>query len=328
MVNLRSTLITTSFVVATALVVSKAVGIKEDDISASDVLDVEIIEESTFESMDYYALQNGLKTLALNASTLRIVNQSDLYFTRPDGLLYNNAGEEIAFQAKEGKFKNLKEELFLDGDVVFKASDGDYQARELYYNGSKDFLEAKGTIEAKLLDSSTKDKINISSNYMSSWINEQRSLFIGDVNGQVKRDRVYEGSFSFKSERMELNRNKSLITLNQNVFLERNNYDLQAQRAEIFLENYNKKLKYYVLYDDIKLVEQLNTSEGNSQTRRAYSEKLEGYMSQGKIVLTGAPRVEQGDDLIKGYQITLRENVELVEVEEAQSSFKLKKEKE
>lgn len=328
MINLRSTIITTSFVIATGLVVNQAVGIKPDDVSKSNFLDVEIIEESTFEKMDYFALQNGSKVIALNADTLRIVNQRDLYFTLPDGLLYNDAGEEIAFQAREGKFKNLKEELFLDGDVAFKATDGDYNAAELYYNGSKDFLEAKGRIKANLLDNSTNDTIKISSNYMSSWLNEQRSLFIGDVEGQVKRKRVYEGSFSFKAERMELNRRKSQISLNQNVFLERNNYDLQAQRAEIFLENYNKKLKYYVLYDDIKLVEQLNTADGDFQIRKAYSEKLEGYMSQGKIVMTGAPRVEQGDDLIKGYQITLRENVELVEVEEAQSSFKLKKEKE
>ena len=102
-------------------------------------------------------------------------------------------------------------------------------------------------------------------------------------------------------------------------------YKTNYTRLYTTIANFSREKMFY---DDIKLVEQLNTSEGNSQTRRAYSEKLEGYMSQGKIVLTGAPRVEQGDDLIKGYQITLRENVELVEVEEAQSSFKLKKEKE
>ncbi len=91
-----------------------------------------------------------------------------------------------------------------------------------------------------------------------------------------------------------------MINLSDNVYLERNNYNLRAQRADIYLENFNKKLKYYVLYDDIKLVEELTLPNGTKQTRKAYSEKLEGYMSQGKIVLTGAPSVEQGDDLIKG----------------------------
>ena len=48
----------------------------------------------------------------------------------------------------------------------------------------------------------------------------------------------------------------------------------------------------------------------------------------GKILLSGAPRVEQGDDIIKGYQITLRENVEMVEVDDSQSSFSLKRNEE
>ena len=83
-----------------------------------------------------------------------------------------------------------------------------------------------------------------------------------------------------------------------------------------------------MLYDDIKLVEKLKLDDGTTSTRKAYSEKLEGYMREAKIVLTGAPRVEQGSDLIQGYQITLRENVELVEVDDSQTSFTIKRNKE
>ena len=50
-------------------------------------------------------------------------------------------------------------------------------------------------------------------------------------------------------------------------------------------------------------------------------------MREAKIVLTGAPRVEQDQDVIKGYQITLRENVELVEVDDSQTSFKINRNK-
>lgn len=324
MINLKSTLTTLAFVLGTALIVSSAVGLKSDDDSESAQLDVEIVEESLFEKMNYFSLEDGVKSISVTADTLRIVNQRDLYFTAPDGVLYNEDGDEIAYQAREGEFKNSKKELILEGEVTMRSKDGTYNADGLYYNGSKSFLEARGNVKAKVVSESTKDRMNISSNYMSSWIDEGRSLFIGDVQGQVLRKRAYEGSFKFNSERMELNRLKSLITLNKEVFLERNNYNIRSQKAEIFLENFNKKLKYYVLYDDIKLVEKLQLSNGVSQTRRAYSEKLEGFMSQGKIVLTGAPSVEQGGDLIKGYQITLRENVALVEVEEAQSSFKMK----
>lgn len=325
MINLRATLTVTSFFFGTIIVATTAIGIKKGEDPASNLLDVEIIEESTFENMHYFTLNDGKEVMALDAKSLRVVNQRDLYFTAPDGLLYNKNGEKIAYTAREGEFKNVKQELVLEGDVKLTAKEGAYQANSLYYNGSKDFLEARGDIRANVVDMSTNDRLRVSSNYMNSWLNEQRSLFIGDVTGLLRRNRAYEGSFNFRAERMELNRLKSLVTLNNNVYLERNNYNLRAQRAEIFLENFNKKLKYYALYDDIKLVEELKLSSGQTQTRKAFSEKLEGYMSQGKIVLTGAPRVEQGEDLIKGYQITLRENVELVEVEEAQSSFRLKR---
>ena len=328
MINLKSAIITVSFAVGTVAMVTSAIGIKRGDDSASNLLDVEIVEESILEKMNYFSLDQGRKVVSLSADSLRIVGQRDLYFTAPDGLLYNENGDKIAYKAREGEFKNKRKELALDGDVKLSSPEGNYSAQNLYYNGSKGFLEARGNVQANVVDKTTNDQLRITSNYMNSWMKEERSLFIGDVKGKLSRKRAYEGSFTFSSEKMELNRLKSLVTLNKNVSLDRNNYHLEAQKAEIFLENYNKKLKYYVLYDDIKLVEELKLPSGASQTRRAFSEKLEGFMSQGKVVLTGAPSVQQGDDLIKGYQITLRENVELVEVEEAQSSFKLRQDEE
>ena len=77
----------------------------------------------------------------------------------------------------------------------------------------------------------------------------------------------------------------------------------------------------------MKLEEKLVIPGKKPQLRKAYSEKLEGHQRSAKVILTGAPRVEQGEDIIQGYQITLRENVELVEVDDAQSSFNLKKDK-
>ena len=327
MVNWRSTLITLAFVFATLVVMTSAVGIKKSEDAASNFLDVEVIEESTFEKMDYFSVNDGNKVMALNANSLRVVNQRDLYFTQPDGALYNEAGNKVAYTALEGEFKDLNKELKLEGEVKLVSKEGKYFADSLNYNGSTEVLRANGDVKATVIDGSTNDTLTVNADHMISWLKQEKSLFNGDVRGKIDRQRIYEGSFNFRAERMELDRLNSRVSLSDNVLLERNKYTLRAQRAEIFLENFNKKLKYYVLYDDIKLTEQLELPNGQTQVRKAFSEKLEGYMSQGKIVLTGAPRVEQGDDLIKGYQITLRENVELVEVEEAQSSFRLKRSK-
>ena len=42
-------------------------------------------------------------------------------------------------------------------------------------------------------------------------------------------------------------------------------------------------------------------------------------------MLSGAPRVVQGNDVIKGYLITLREKMEFIEVEDALSDVQVKK---
>jgi hypothetical protein len=45
------------------------------------------------------------------------------------------------------------------------------------------------------------------------------------------------------------------------------------------------------------------------------------------MVLSGAPRVEMGTDVIKGYRITIRENVDLIEVDDAMSDVQVKRKK-
>lgn len=325
MYNLRLLRTCLIFIVLTIVVILLAVRLeKRTDVVST--LDRSVKDEVTsFEQMQYFSLDKGLKALELDASSLTIINNKDLRFSAPDGTLHTSKGEQIDYKADQGRFLDHKRQLFLEGDVAFAHPEGEYFAQQFYYNKDKEFLEGKGEVRARFSDPDTEDIIAVTSNYMSSWLQERRSTFIGDVKGTLFRKRAYEGTFDFSSNRMELNSEQSLVKLSENVSLSRNTYLATARDAEIFLDNFNKKLKYYVLYDDIKVVESIELNDGRVQTRRAYSEKLEGYMSQGKIVLTGAPRVEQGNDTIRGYQIVLRENVELVEVEEAQSNFQLRK---
>lgn len=57
--------------------------------------------------------------------------------------------------------------------------------------------------------------------------------------------------------------------------------------------------------------------------RRAFAERLEGFMSENLVVLTGYPKVFQQQDVIKGNRIILRENNEVVEVEDANTNFRI-----
>jgi lipopolysaccharide export system protein LptA len=91
------------------------------------------------------------------------------------------------------------------------------------------------------------------------------------------------------------------------------------------MENQNKKLKYLILSDDVKMVEKLVTKSGEPIERRAFGERLEGFGYDESFHLSGAPRVEQGKDILKGYKITLREKLEFIEVEDAISDIETKK---
>jgi lipopolysaccharide transport protein LptA len=323
MYSKRSLNIVIIFGVFTVLIVFQAFNVKRLYSGNSSYLDVEKDQETKFEGLKYFSVEKGNPAISLNANDLKIINNNDLYFDNPTGFLFSSSGEKVDYKATSGSFVAKSKELKLRGEVVLTTKTAGHESEKVYYNGIKKYLEATGSVKSNMLDIKTRDKIKITANYLSSWMDEKRSLYLGDVKGLVSRRRIYEESFNFSADRVELNQLKSLVLLNDNVKLDRNNYHLESEKAEIFLENYNKKLKYYVLYDDIKLEEKLQLTGGQTQLRRAYSEKLEGYMAEAKIVLSGAPRVEQGEDLIKGYQITLRENVELVEVDDSQSSFEL-----
>ena len=104
----------------------------------------------------------------------------------------------------------------------------------------------------------------------------------------------------------------------------RDNYVITSGKADIFLENYNKSLKYFVLNDDVKVTETMQTPTG-VVIRKSFSERLEGFGREQKMILSGAPRVEQGNDALKGYRITIRENVDLIEVDDSMSDMHVKK---
>lgn len=324
--NKRSTTIVLSFFSITFLVVLFSVNIQIEIENDAPTLDVETIETTVFKGAKYYVLKDGAPSLSVKAIDINIYGKNAVDFFNPIGVLYHTPEEEVNFEAIKGHYNFKTEKLELVGKVSVKNIEGTYYSDNLLYEMPKKEIRASGNVKSILVDKETGDKMQLHSNKMHGWEREERILFVGNVRGKLERKRKYELGYSFEARKLDYLGKDSLMQLQGDVKILRKNYDLEAERAEIFLENYNKKLKYYVMYDDIKLEEKLKLRTG-SQIRRAYAEKLEGYISDGKIILSGAPRVEQGRDIIKGYQITLRENTEIVEVDDSQSSFRFKKEK-
>jgi len=284
-------------------------------------------EFTEISQLEYFHLKDSTPQMSLSAEHMKSQNEEFAEFTVPKGFYnYQEKNKLIQYEALEGIYQKNREILVLSKNVKIHSEKSDYQADHLKYYFKKDVIVGKGNVKFEGEDPKSKDFVSIKSDFMRAKPEAQVSRFKGNVQGSMQRKRKYEGKMTFASSVFEFDGNKSLANLTGGVHLKRDNYDITAGKGDIYLENYNKKLKYFVLNDDVKVLEKLQTKQG-LQERKAYAERLEGFGSDQKMILTGAPRVEMGKDIIKGYRITIRENIDLVEVDDAMSDVQVKRPK-
>lgn len=282
-------------------------------------------EYTHIEDLDYFHLKNGIPQMSLSADKMRSQGEDLAEFEFPKGVYnYQEKNQTLKYQASFGVYEKKKDKLSLDENVIVTSDEAQYYADKVRYYLKKDLITGSGNVKFIGLDLKTKDKMTVESNKMRANPQLQKSTFEGNVRGKLERKRAYEGKTIFQSRQLQFNGLTSLAQLEGDVLMQRQNYLLTGGKADIYLENYNKSLKYFVVNDDVKMTETMRGPEGTTQ-RKAYAERLEGFGQEQKMVLSGAPRLEQGKDVVKGYRITLRENVDLIEVDDAMSDMEVKK---
>lgn len=281
--------------------------------------------KSDFKGVDLFVFQRDAPFLKFNSLKLTVDDyRKNKTFVGPSGIVYSNDGTPIHYQAKVGFFSDNDNILDLEKEVIVNTSDTRSESQKMRYFISKDRIMASGDVKTRTISPQNGDQIYVNSQKVLLFPQKKISRYSGNVNGWIKRKKVYEESIEFKSDNLYLDGKKLKIKLTGSVFLKKQEVRAHSHRGEIFLENYNKKLKYYALYDDIRLSEKLIYPEGRIVTRKAFAEKLEGIMSEDKIILTGYPKVFQEKDVIKGNRIVLRENNEIIEVDDANTNIILK----
>lgn len=277
------------------------------------------------ENLNYFNLKNSIPQLSLSATLMKSRGEEYAEFSSPRGVYnYQKNNTTIRYWAQRGTYKKLKDILTLTGDVKMLTPEAEYEAQEFKYYLKKDLLIGTGKVKFSGEDLITKDSFLIEAERMRANPGPKLARFLGGVKGHIERKKKYEGKTTFSSQELQLDQNKSLAHLEGDVNLDRQNYHITAGKADIYLENFNKSLKYFVLNDDVKVTETLKTPQGVAQ-RKSYSERLEGFGREQKMILSGAPKVEQGTDVIKGYRIIIRENTELIEVDDAMSDVQVKR---
>jgi lipopolysaccharide export system protein LptA len=323
--NPRSIIIISFYCLLNVLVIGAALRQKADENQTLKKPGTLAPEFTQIEELNYFHLKSGIPQMSLAAIKMRSLGEEMAEFTEPKGV-YNYQQKKLTmrYQAMEGVYRKPKELLTLTGKVKVISEEAEYFAERVKYYFKKDLILGYGGVTFKGMDLKTKDQIEINSETMRANPESQLSRFKGNVQGTLERKKKYEGKMTFSSQQLHLNGIESLAHLEGDVSLKRQGYLITAGKADIYLENYNKSLKYFVFNDDVKVTEKLVTPEGTTY-RKAYSERLEGFGREEKMILSGAPKVEHGSDVVKGYRITIREKMDLIEVDDAISDVQVKR---
>lgn len=279
---------------------------------------------SVFEKVDYFVTDNNVPSVYLKADSLKSNNtDKQTAFVNPNGKVFNKKQVPTYYKALKG-FLDQKEGYFsFSGDVKLDHQKSTLTSDEAHYLVNQERFNARGNVKSQTENEKNGDKMFIDSQQAFFWPNKKISIYKGNVEGIIKRKKVYEPNIYFWTDKLKADLNESVATLNGNVRLKKQELTAQSLNGEIFLENYNKKLKYYALYDDVRLVEIVD-KDGELITRKAFGEKLEVFNLEKKSILSGAPKVYQGSDLIRGNVITLREGTEIIEVDDSSSVISIK----
>ncbi len=288
-------------------------------------------EDSYFKNVTFFTVANSKPTINMRAKEMVISEDfSSTVALFVDGLYYSLTNPEpIKFSAQRAVAHAKENVLDLEQKVVLYDSVHEFKAEKLRIvnKGEKIFgkigVETTSTIKNKDGVESNVSTVTIKSNEVDYYSPTGSVVYRGMVDGKIQRLRAYEEGVKFKSAELNLDGAKGLITLLGQVYLNKGNFEVWANSGEIFLENYNKKLKYYSLSDDVRLREVFQVKMQEKE-RKAFAEKLEGWMNERKVILTGFPKVIQDKDIIKGNRIILRENSESVEIDDANSSLIMK----
>ncbi len=326
--NPRSTIIILGYVAFNALILAAA-WTTQNALEALPGKGGALAPEYTLiDNLDYFHVKDGLPLMSLSAIQMRSQGEETAQFENPVGI-YNqhSRNSTLKYQAKSGEYLKVKDSLILKGEVKVKSEETNFESDRMRYSFKKDLIQASGNVRFSGLDLKTGDQLKINSDKMKARPKLKQSDFTGSVTGVLLRKRRYEGDMNFTSQLLRFDGITSLAHLEGDVFMKRENYRITAGKADIYLENFNKSLKYFVLNDDVKMTETLNNPQTGVIERKAFAERLEGFGREEKMILSGAPRVEQGTDVIKGYRITVRENSDLIEVDDAMSDVQMKKKK-
>lgn len=274
------------------------------------------------EVLQFYSLKDFKRNFYLDAYYLETKKNFYLFdFINPKGFFIDKKDESKITHFSSQKLHYNKENNISNfkGDVEIKRDLMKINCQIGTYWTDTEIFYCRERVEVYANQVKTRDEVTINSNDIKAFFAQKYSLHKGNVSGVIKRPLLHEPPIHFTTDNLSFFYEQNQANLDGSVHVTHGEYDVKSHKGEILIENYNKKLKYFD-FDDEVVVEQKSRKIPGGK-RLAYAEKMQGVRSEGTVVLTGAPMVVQGKDIIKGNKITLRQGASLIEVDDATSNL-------
>jgi lipopolysaccharide export system protein LptA len=271
-----------------------------------------------------FHVKDEVPSIFLSAEVAKIdLILEDAYLEKLEGKSFNLERNPVTYLAEKGQYDKSNSELKLDGNVLIKEDGSTLNASRVVYKLNKDEILGEGDVAFKGVAPKSKDTIFIKAQKFSHFPKRKITSFKENIDGKIQRREAYREGINFQTDLLDYYQQELRISLTGNVLFTRKPFSASSRNGQIYLNNHNK-LNYFILNDDVKLKEVIE-EKGKQFIRKAFAEKMEGFPDEGKLILTGYPRVFQENEVIKGIRIIVRENSNVVEVEEANTTIKLQK---
>lgn len=292
------------------------------NLSSSEVLNTPDL--SYFKGIQYYLVEDHENKLFLDAFEIVFDERTDdLAFSGPNGFYFLKKDSFLHFESFRGHYMGKKGTLELTQEVKLESSNSKFTADHAIYDSKKNNLRMDTNVKMIATNLVNGDELLLNSNKMFFDIPSQLAKADGNVDGKIHKSRVYHRGLDFKTNHLSADLSKNLISLVDSVEVLYGPVKATSRNGNIIMGNFNKKLKYLTMTDDVRISEYVH-SGGEKILREAYAEKLEMFAKEKKVVLTGYPKVVQGSSRIKGNRIILREDIEVVEVENVNTNITIK----
>lgn len=272
------------------------------------------------ELVQYYLLKDKRPSVYIDGYYVEIKDNFNIFdFVNPSAIYYGE--KEGHLRSLRAKYFKDKGELTLNGDIQATYVPFYFECQNAYFSMPAQLFHCSDTSFVLTTDEKTKDQVHVHADKSTTYIAEKYSIHENHVNGKVVRRLPFEPDTDFSGDKLSLFELLSRVDLEGHVQVTHGEFKIDARKSQIFLENFNKTLKYFTFHDDVVVNQTFKDPKGHLVERFAYAEMVEGIRSEGKIILTGAPRVVQGQDIVKGNKITLRQGAGVIEVDDAISSL-------